>query len=127
MSSVAKVIKREWLYWPFFEPRHHGIGDALDRFVQSGALDKIDHSDIDGACRRLVRARAPVLACWPGGRAMQSIISSIVRDGLQVCIRVCHMAWLSCRSMLSMRVSTVPCCMHKRKRSYGVFIGWDSL
>ncbi|NVL83927.1 acyl-CoA dehydrogenase, partial [Escherichia coli] len=49
MSSVAKVIRREWLDWPFFEPRHHAIGDALDRFVQSGALDEIDHSDIDGA------------------------------------------------------------------------------
>ncbi len=65
MSSVAKVIRREWLDWPFFEPRHHAIGDALDRFVQSGALDEIDHSDIDGACRRLVRAmgEAGLLDC----------------------------------------------------------------
>ncbi|MGJ4943973.1 acyl-CoA dehydrogenase family protein [Bradyrhizobium sp. HKCCYLS1011] len=65
MSSVAKVIRREWLDWPFFEPRHHAIGEALDRFVRSGALDQIDHNDIDGACRRLVRAmgEAGLLSC----------------------------------------------------------------
>ncbi|CCE05502.1 putative acyl-CoA dehydrogenase [Bradyrhizobium sp. STM 3843] len=65
MSSVAKVIRREWLDWPFFEPRHHAIGEALDRFVRSGALDQIDHNDVDGACRRLVRAmgEAGLLDC----------------------------------------------------------------
>lgn len=65
MSSVAKVIRREWLDWPFFEPRHHTIGAALDRFVQSGVLDKIDHNDVDDACRKLVRAmgEAGVLDC----------------------------------------------------------------
>lgn len=65
MSSAAKVIRREWLDWPFFEPRHETIGKALDRFVQSGVLDKIDHNDVDGACRKLVRAmgEAGVLDC----------------------------------------------------------------
>ena len=65
MSSVAKPIRREWLDWPFFEPRHHAIGEALDRFVQSGVLDKIDHNDVDGACRKLVRAmgEAGLLNC----------------------------------------------------------------
>jgi acyl-CoA dehydrogenase len=65
MSSVAKPIRREWLDWPFFEPRHHAIGGALDRFVQSGVLDKIDHNDVDGACRKLVRAmgEAGLLNC----------------------------------------------------------------
>src|SRR5215475_4629848 len=65
MSSVTKAIRREWLDWPFFEPRHHAIGEALDRFVQSGALDKIDHNDVDGACRKLVRAmgEAGLLEC----------------------------------------------------------------
>ena len=65
MSSVAKVIRREWLDWPFFEPRHHAIGDGLDRFVRSGTLDQIDHDDVDGACRRLVRAmgEAGLLDC----------------------------------------------------------------
>ena len=65
MSSTAKVIRREWLDWPFFEPRHHAVGEALDRFVQSGALDTIDHTDVDVACRKLVRAmgEAGVLDC----------------------------------------------------------------
>lgn len=65
MSSVAKVVRREWLDWPFFEPRHHTISAALDRFVQSGVLDKIDHNDVDDACRKLVRAmgEAGVLDC----------------------------------------------------------------
>ncbi|MES1149622.1 MAG: acyl-CoA dehydrogenase family protein, partial [Bradyrhizobium guangdongense] len=65
MSSVAKVIRRDWLDWPFFEQRHHAIGERLDRFVQSGALDKIDHSDVDGACRKLVHAmgEAGLLDC----------------------------------------------------------------
>ncbi|MDA9411028.1 MULTISPECIES: acyl-CoA dehydrogenase family protein [unclassified Bradyrhizobium] len=65
MSSVAKVIRRDWLDWPFFEPRHQAIGAKLDRFVQSGALDTIDHDDVDGACRSLVRAmgEAGLLDC----------------------------------------------------------------
>ncbi|UGX90424.1 acyl-CoA dehydrogenase family protein [Bradyrhizobium barranii subsp. barranii] len=65
MSSTAKVIRREWLDWPFFEPRHRAVGEALDRFVQSGALDTIDHTDVDVACRKLVRAmgEAGVLDC----------------------------------------------------------------
>jgi acyl-CoA dehydrogenase len=65
MGSVAKAIRREWLDWPFFEPRHHAIGEALDRFVRSGSLDEIDHDDVDGARRRLVRAmgEAGLLDC----------------------------------------------------------------
>src|SRR6185312_2732093 len=65
MSSVAKVIRREWLDWPFFEPRHRSIGERLDGFVQSGVLGKIDHGDVDGACRNIVRAmgEAGLLDC----------------------------------------------------------------
>ncbi|MGA7481291.1 MAG: acyl-CoA dehydrogenase, partial [Bradyrhizobium sp.] len=65
MSSASKVISREWLDWPFFEPRHRTIGQALDNFVASGAIDAIDHNDVDGACRKLVRAmgEAGLLNC----------------------------------------------------------------
>ena len=65
MSSAAKVIRRDWLDWPFFDQRHRTIGEALDRFVGSGALDKIDHGDVDKACRKLVRAmgEAGLLNC----------------------------------------------------------------
>src|SRR5438105_10304852 len=56
MNSVPRVIPRESLDWPFFEPRHRAVGEALDRFVLSGAIAAIDHGDVDGACRKLVRA-----------------------------------------------------------------------
>ena len=61
----SKAISREWLDWPFFEPRHRTIGEALDNFVASGAIDAIDHNDVDGACRKLVRAmgEAGLLNC----------------------------------------------------------------
>ena len=56
MNSIAKTISREWLDWPFFEPRHREVCEALDRFVMWGGLDAVDHSDVDAACRKLVRA-----------------------------------------------------------------------
>jgi acyl-CoA dehydrogenase len=55
METVAKLMSREWLDWPFFEPRHRTVCEALDRFVMWGSLDAIDHGDVDGACRKLVR------------------------------------------------------------------------
>jgi acyl-CoA dehydrogenase len=65
MTSSAKTISREWLDWPFFEPRHREVCEGLDRFVMSGCLDAVDHTDVDGACRRLVRAlgAAKLLDC----------------------------------------------------------------
>src|SRR6201984_1601667 len=56
MKTVVKTVSREWLDWPFFEPRHRAIADRLDRFVISGAIADIDHRDVDGACRKLVRS-----------------------------------------------------------------------
>jgi len=55
-QSVAKVISREWLAWPFFDQSHNGICQVLDRFVLSGAIDAIDHADIDRSCRELIRS-----------------------------------------------------------------------
>jgi acyl-CoA dehydrogenase len=65
MSSDPRGIAREWLDWPFFEPRHRTSCAALDRFVMSGAIAAIDHGDVDGACRKLVRAlgEAGLLDC----------------------------------------------------------------
>ena len=45
---------REHLDWPFFEPAHRAYAERLDRFVAGGAIDDVDHHDIDGACRKLV-------------------------------------------------------------------------
>ena len=56
MTSTPKIISRDRLDWPFFEPRHRTLGDAIDRFVISGAIDAVDHGEVDDACRKLVRA-----------------------------------------------------------------------
>ena len=65
MSSSVKTISRDWLDQPFFEPRHRTLAEALDRFVSAGAIDGIDHGDVDNACRKLVRAlgAAKLLDC----------------------------------------------------------------
>lgn len=65
MSSNVKTIPRDWLDQPFFEPRHRTLAEALDRFVSSGAIDGIDHGDVDNACRKLVLAlgAAKLLDC----------------------------------------------------------------
>jgi len=44
---------RSFLDWPFFEPRHKALADALENWAQSH-LSAIDHSDTDAACRALV-------------------------------------------------------------------------
>jgi acyl-CoA dehydrogenase len=61
----ARTISRERLDLPFFEPRHRAIAEGLDRFVHSGAIASIDHGDVDGACRKLVRSlgEAGLLDC----------------------------------------------------------------
>ena len=56
MNAAAKTISREWLDWPFFEPRHRAVCEKIDRFVMWGGLDGVDHDDVDRACRKLVRA-----------------------------------------------------------------------
>src|SRR5690242_3424983 len=65
MNSNAKTLSRDWLDRPFFEPRHRTLTEAIDRFVNSGGLDDIDHVDVDGACRKLVRrlGAAKLLDC----------------------------------------------------------------
>lgn len=45
---------RSFLNWPFFEPRHKELSEALEAWA-STHLAAIDHSDTDGACRALVK------------------------------------------------------------------------
>ena len=54
--SRAPQLKRDWLDWPFFGEFHRAFAGALDCFAASGALAAIDHEDVDGSCRKLVRA-----------------------------------------------------------------------
>ena len=55
MRAPAPRGPRDWLDWPFFEPRHRALAERLDAFVSSRACDEIDHADVDTACRKLVR------------------------------------------------------------------------
>jgi len=56
MRPPAPRSPRDWLEWPFFEPRHRDLGRRLDEFVGSGEIDAVDHVDVDASCRKLVRA-----------------------------------------------------------------------
>ena len=49
------MADRSFLDWPFFEPRHRGLADAIDEWARSH-LEHVDHDDVDGACRGLVAA-----------------------------------------------------------------------
>lgn len=47
---------RYFLSWPFFDASHKALAEKLDGFVASGAISAIDHSDVDAACRKIVRS-----------------------------------------------------------------------
>ena len=50
------LLTRDHLDWPFFAADHHDFVAKLDQFITSGTLEHVDHHDIDGTCRRLVKA-----------------------------------------------------------------------
>jgi acyl-CoA dehydrogenase len=61
---------RDHLEWPFLGPEHRAFAAEVDAFVAAGALDGLDHHDIDNACRTLVRrmgAAGLLRACVPQG------------------------------------------------------------
>jgi acyl-CoA dehydrogenase len=47
---------RDHLDWPFFDAGHRAFATSLDTFATSAPMADIDHADVDGACRKLVRA-----------------------------------------------------------------------
>jgi len=47
---------REHLDWPFFDASHRAYAERVDAFAASGAIEAIDHHDVDASCRKLVRA-----------------------------------------------------------------------
>lgn len=48
------MADRSFLDWPFFEPRHRELAEALDAWA-TDRLGAVGHADTDAACRRLVR------------------------------------------------------------------------
>ena len=44
---------KSFLEWPFFEPRHKQLAEALETWA-AGRLDALDHGDTDAVCRQLV-------------------------------------------------------------------------
>lgn len=48
------MADRSFLDWPFFEPRHRELAEALDGWCAAN-LSSVDHADTDAACVALVR------------------------------------------------------------------------
>ncbi|EYD76980.1 Acyl-CoA dehydrogenase [Rubellimicrobium mesophilum DSM 19309] len=47
------MADRTFLAWPFFEPRHREFAESLDAWCAANL--PVDHTDVDTACRTLVR------------------------------------------------------------------------
>ena len=86
---MATCPARDHLHWPFFEAKHHAFAERIDAFASGGALAQIDHHDVDGACRALVRAlgeagllEAAVASTGPGAAPIDSRLVCIARETL---------------------------------------------
>ena len=58
MSADTPLLPapRDHLAWPFFDKQHADYAARLDAFAASAAMTSVDHGDVDGACRKLVKA-----------------------------------------------------------------------
>ena len=92
MSTATTLAgpTREHLDWPFFEARHRAFAEQLDTFATSAAMAEIDHHDVDGACRKLVRALgdAGILEAATGRSEDEPLI-----DSRLVCLARETLAW----------------------------------
>tara|TARA_R110002020_G_scaffold51045_11_gene144675 strand:- start:6277 stop:7470 length:1194 start_codon:yes stop_codon:yes gene_type:complete len=50
------VADTSFLNWPFFDDRHRAFAAELDRWAEQHVSGLVDHHDVDGSCRRLVKA-----------------------------------------------------------------------
>jgi acyl-CoA dehydrogenase len=80
---------REHLHWPFFDATHRAFAEKLDMFASSGALERIDHHDVDEACRSLVRSlgeagllEAAVADAAPSAAPIDSRLVCLARETL---------------------------------------------
>jgi acyl-CoA dehydrogenase len=53
---LSPVPDSTFLRWPFFDEHHRGFAGALSAWAAQELPKLIDHHDVDGCCRRLVRA-----------------------------------------------------------------------
>ncbi|AYG67141.1 MULTISPECIES: acyl-CoA dehydrogenase family protein [unclassified Rhizobium] len=92
MSTASSLAgpTRDHLDWPFFEERHHRFAAKVDAFAKSGVITSIDHADVDGACRKLVKAlgEAGLLAAATGSSDSEPLI-----DSRMVCLARETLAW----------------------------------
>jgi acyl-CoA dehydrogenase len=81
---------RDHLDWPFFEERHRQFAAAVDEFAKSPSMAEIDHGNVDGACRKLVKAlgTAGLLSAATGKSENEPLI-----DSRLVCIARETLAW----------------------------------
>ncbi|MDL2400762.1 acyl-CoA dehydrogenase family protein [Rhizobium mayense] len=81
---------RDHLDWPFFDERHRKFVADVDAFAKSSAMADIDHGDVDGACRKLVKALgdANLLAAATGTSDSEPLI-----DSRLVCLARETLAW----------------------------------
>ncbi|NKJ03541.1 acyl-CoA dehydrogenase family protein [Rhizobium sp. SG741] len=90
MASALPGPTRDHLDWPFFEERHREFAAEVDTFAGSSAVAAIDHRDVDGACRKLVKALgdAGLLAAATGSSHDEPLI-----DSRLVCLARETLAW----------------------------------
>ena len=91
MLTPARRAPRDWIEWPFFEPRHRALLERLDAFIASPEMEGVNHDNVDASCRRLVRemGRAGLLdAAVAPAEADASAI-----DSRSVCLARETLAW----------------------------------
>jgi acyl-CoA dehydrogenase len=89
-ASTLQGPSRDHLDWPFFEERHRDFAAKVDDFAGSGVMSGIDHADVDGACRKLVKTLgdAGLLAAATGTSDAEPLI-----DSRSVCLARETLAW----------------------------------
>jgi acyl-CoA dehydrogenase len=67
------VPDQTFLHWPFFDEHHRRFATELREWAAHEVHGLVDHADVDGTCRRLVRAlgqagwlRAAIPAAYGG-------------------------------------------------------------
>jgi acyl-CoA dehydrogenase len=77
------MADRSFLGWPFFEPAHRALAAEIERFADRELEGLIDARDVDGSCRRLVRAQGDAgllglaVIAPHGGRAARLDVRSL--------------------------------------------------